>query len=307
MKHKINPTVDCVFKAILGSEENKNLLIHFLNAILELTEGSRIKEVVLKDPYNEREFMSDKLTIVDVKAIDEKGHRYQIEVQLAVHAALAARILYTWSTVYHSQLQKGKNFQKLKPVISIWILDGNLFENIEEYHLPFSLYNQKHQVVLTDHISIHLLQLPKWQKETISTEKDRWIYLFKEGKNVDCDNPPETLNTEEMRQVMNVLHRFSENEANYLRYQSRLEAILVQNTILQEKEQERQEKEQALQLAEREKQEKEQALQLVAREKQEKEQALKLAEQEKKQLQEKLNQLQLLLKEKGIGPDNEPK
>ena len=254
--------------------------------------------------------MSDKLTIVDVKAIDEKGHRYQIEVQLAVHAALAARILYTWSTVYHSQLQKGKNFQKLKPVISIWILDGNLFEEIEAYHLPFSLYNQQHQVVLTDHISIHLLQLPKWQKQTISTEKDRWIYLFKEGKNVDCDNPPETLNTDEMRQVMNVLHRFSENEANYLRYQSRLEAILVQNTILHEKEQ-------ALKLAEQEKQEKEQALQLAAREKQEKEQALQLAEQEKEhakqeklekeQLQEQLNQLQQLLKEKGIGPYHEPK
>ncbi|EDN65261.1 hypothetical protein BGP_6156 [Beggiatoa sp. PS] len=86
---------------------------------------------------------------------------------------------------------------------------------------------------------------------------------------------------------MNVLHRFSENEANYLRYQSRLEAILVQNTILHEAEQQRQEKEQALKLAA-----------------QEKEQALKLAEQEKEKLQEQLNHLQLLLKEKGVGPDD---
>ena len=93
MKHFINPTVDCVFKAILGSEENKNLLIHFLNAILEPEEGSLIKEVLIKNPYNEREFTGDKLTIVDVKAIDEKGHHYQIEIQLAIHAALAPRIL----------------------------------------------------------------------------------------------------------------------------------------------------------------------------------------------------------------------
>jgi len=46
MKHKINPTVDCVFKAILGSEENKNLLIHFLNAVLE--PASPITEIVIK-------------------------------------------------------------------------------------------------------------------------------------------------------------------------------------------------------------------------------------------------------------------
>ncbi len=34
MKHRIDPKVDCVFKAVLGSEENRNLLAHFLNAVL---------------------------------------------------------------------------------------------------------------------------------------------------------------------------------------------------------------------------------------------------------------------------------
>jgi len=273
MTHKINPTVDCVFKAILGSEENKNLLIHFLNAILEPKTGALIKEVLIKNPYNEREFIGDKLTIVDVKAIDEKGCHYQIEIQLTIHAALAPRILYTWSRIYHSQIQKGSHYQKLKPVISIWILDEKLFEEVEACHLPFSLYNQKHQVALTDHLSIHLLQLPKWQsKKTITTEKDRWIYLFKEGRNVDLDDPPETLNTEEMRQVMNVLHRFSENETNYLLYQSRLDAVLKENTYLHELEEARKGMEQAT--------------------------------KEKEQLQERLNNLLLNLKKKGIDPND---
>jgi hypothetical protein len=26
--------IDCVFKALLGSEENRSLLVHFLNAVL---------------------------------------------------------------------------------------------------------------------------------------------------------------------------------------------------------------------------------------------------------------------------------
>ncbi len=29
MKHFIIPTIDCVFKALLGSDEHKNLLINF--------------------------------------------------------------------------------------------------------------------------------------------------------------------------------------------------------------------------------------------------------------------------------------
>ncbi|MEI7869829.1 MAG: hypothetical protein WCI11_18230 [Candidatus Methylumidiphilus sp.] len=34
MKHRIDPKIDCVFKALLGSEGNRNLLVHFLNAVL---------------------------------------------------------------------------------------------------------------------------------------------------------------------------------------------------------------------------------------------------------------------------------
>ncbi len=41
--------------------------------------------MTLLNPYNEREFIGDKLTIVDVKAIDESGKMYQIEIQLAMH------------------------------------------------------------------------------------------------------------------------------------------------------------------------------------------------------------------------------
>lgn len=44
MRHRIDPKVDCVFKAILGKEENKNLLIHFLNAMLQSGKGERIRD-----------------------------------------------------------------------------------------------------------------------------------------------------------------------------------------------------------------------------------------------------------------------
>ena len=61
MKHKINPIVDCVFKALLGSEKNKNLLIHFLNAVTGLAGDDAITEVVIMNSYNDREFFMDKL------------------------------------------------------------------------------------------------------------------------------------------------------------------------------------------------------------------------------------------------------
>ncbi|MDM8566920.1 Rpn family recombination-promoting nuclease/putative transposase [Candidatus Halobeggiatoa sp. HSG11] len=232
---------------------------------------------------DEREFVGDKQSIVDVKATDEHGSIYQIEIQLATYPALSSRILYTWSSVYHSQMLEGDNYKKLKPVISIWILNFNLFENMEECHLPFTVYNQKHQLTLSNQLAIHLLQLPKWKQENVKNEKDRWLYLFKEGKNIDSNNPPKTLDTKEMKQVMTILNHFSENQKNYLLYQSRLDAIFQHNTIMDDLKEKTIEKEQA---------------------EREAEQAVKEAELAQKKAEHQTKQLAAKLRELGINPND---
>ena len=212
-------------------------------------------------------------------------------------------MLYTWSCIYHSQIQKGDEFSELKPVISIWILNECLFDWVDDVHLPFVLYNQKNKLVLSNDMAIHLLQLPKWKSQTVKTEKDRWVYLFWEGKNVDVDIPPKELNTDEMRQAMEVLNRFSENQDNYLLYQSRLEAMILQNTLTGEMERLKREYEQAKREYEQVKIREEQAKIREEQERKAKEQAKIKEEQERKlkeQIQAQLDNLLLQLKERGI-------
>ena len=60
MKHRIIPTIDCVFKSILGSIEHKHVLIHFLNSIIE--PETPLKSVEILNPFNEKEFVGDKLS-----------------------------------------------------------------------------------------------------------------------------------------------------------------------------------------------------------------------------------------------------
>ena len=287
MKHKINPTVDCVFKALLGDEKRKHLLIHFLNSVLEYHEDPerKIVDVFILNPYNEREFEQDKLGVVDVKARDVAGRYFHVEIQVALHPGLKERMLYTWSTIYHSQLGKGDDYTLLQPVISVWILTGVLFADTRLCHLSFHIENPETGLHLNDHFAVHVLQLPKWKmrKNRIS-EKDRWIYLFKEGKNTDVDDPPDILkNSKEMREAMDILNEFSENRRNYLLYQNRLEGELVRQTILKELEKaiverkkEKREREKAER--EREKAEKEREKAEKEREKAEKEREMALEE-----------------------------
>jgi predicted transposase/invertase (TIGR01784 family) len=296
-KIRINPLIDCVFKAILGKEENKNLLIHFLNAVLE--PEAAITDVTLKNPYNEKGFLAAKLSIVDVKAVDENGNTYQIEVQLAMHPGITSRILYTWSSIYSSQIQEGEAYTKLRPAISIWILNGNLFPETEAFHIPFSVFSSAHKIALNEHLGIHILQLPKWQCDgTVANEKERWLYLFKEGKNTDPDDPPEILKTKEMRQAMKVMKNFAENEEDRMLYLSRLDASLKENTYISELERARAEAQEALR-------EKALAINEKALAVSEKETAMKekaLALREKEETDQRMNALLTLMEKHGIDP-----
>lgn len=98
---KLNPKVDFAFKKLFGSEENKCILISFINSII--SEENQIKNIELKNPYNISNYRKGKMTILDIKAVDEKGIWYDIEMQIAEQGYYDKRALYYWSKVYSDQ------------------------------------------------------------------------------------------------------------------------------------------------------------------------------------------------------------
>lgn len=259
MRHAIDPKIDCVFKALLGAEHNRALLVHFLNAILGAELPAPIVAVDILNPYNEREFVSDKLSIVDVKARDGTGRLYQIEIQLLDFPDLRARILYTWADIYQAQLRRGDNYDRLEPVYSIWLLGETLLPERPGYAHDYRLRDAEGHV-LFNHGGIWLLELSKFDAPEVETEQQRWLKFFKDGARLDGDALPEWMQTMEMRQAMSTLKHFSEQERAYHAYQARvtylrdqrsLQRHLAQlrNAVQQEQaalEQERAAKEQAL-------------------------------------------------------------
>ncbi len=172
-------------------------------------------------------------------------------------------------------------------MIAIWLLRGTLFPQVAAYHLPFGVYNPTYKLRLTEHLDIHVIELPKWRLTKRRPDgRDRWVYFFKEGKHLDPTHPPDILQTKEMQQAMNVLVNFSEQEKNYLLYEQRLEAERVESTWREMLEKATAEVEQARQEREQERQ------------------ARELAYQEKEQLLQEMERLQQLLQQAGIDPDH---
>src|SRR4051812_4187879 len=103
MADKISPRVDIAFKKIFGVEENKDLLISLVNSIVGAED--KIVEAILLNPYNPKNFKTDKLSIVDIKAKGADGKRYNIEIQISDEADYDKRALYYWAKIYTEQLE----------------------------------------------------------------------------------------------------------------------------------------------------------------------------------------------------------
>jgi len=268
MQHPIDPKVDCVFKALLGAPENRDLLMHFLNAILEGELTHPIVQVEITDPHNARETLVDKLSIVDVKATDSHGRIFQIEVQMQSFGHLPHRIAYTWCDIYSAQLRSGQDYPQLLPTYSIWLLAENLIPEDESHVHNYKLRDERGRLLL-DNGGIYLLELEKFRREQVESDGQRWIKFFKDGERLDDAALPNWMNTPEMRKAMSVLRQFSEKEQQYHEYQARLNFLRQQRTIRWEYEQqlalEREEKEEALRREELARQEIERLRAMLAR------------------------------------------
>jgi len=193
---RLNPKVDFAFKKLFGSEENKEILISFINSII--SEENQIKSLELKNPYNISNYRKGKMTILDIKAVDEKGNWYDIEMQIAEQGFYDKRALYYWSKVYSDQIESGDNFEILMKTIGINILDFNYLKE-EDFHNVYKIYNEKTKEDFSDLFEMHFIELNKFKKDykDVKTALDKWVSFLNRAYEIDKDKIPKELETDE--------------------------------------------------------------------------------------------------------------
>ncbi|MFM9068637.1 MAG: Rpn family recombination-promoting nuclease/putative transposase, partial [Planctomycetota bacterium] len=115
----IRPTVDLAFRLMLGSPEHSSVTVHFLNSVLRCE--PRIRQVTILNPALEKEAVDDKLSILDVKAQDESGRFFNIEMQTSLAGSLQKRLPYYLARLYCSQMREGMPYRQLSPAVSICV------------------------------------------------------------------------------------------------------------------------------------------------------------------------------------------
>ncbi|MDX2305616.1 MAG: Rpn family recombination-promoting nuclease/putative transposase [Microscillaceae bacterium] len=201
---KVNPKIDLVFKKLFGSEENKDILLSLINAVLP--ENQQIVEVKIKNPYNVSDYIEGKLTVLDIKAEDEQGNLYDIEMQIKGTTFYGKRTLYYWAKIFGSQLdylkseekekKKRKTYSELNKCIVISLMDFEFFDD-DKYHRCFMLKDRETDEIHPDldYLDLYFIELEKFENKykTLKTTLDRWVKFLNNADLYSKDTLPQEL------------------------------------------------------------------------------------------------------------------
>jgi len=230
----LDPKNDVAFKRIFGSERNKDILLHFINDVLELRGSSRIKEVTFLSPIQDPEIASKKQSIVDVLCKDEKGVQIIVEMQVSPQEGFEKRAQYYASKAYSRQLNKGKDegakYQDLKAVVFIAISNNIIFPDKVLYksdHIILDKNTREHD--LKD-FSFTFIELPKFKITDINLLTnivEKWCFFFKNANSTsETDMVKITGSDEVIERAYEELNQFNWSENELFIYEQEIKRIM---------------------------------------------------------------------------------
>ena len=177
---------DVAFRKIFGNEKKKVILISFLNAVLGLNGHDRIKDVTLLNPFQLPRIRGEKASIIDVKAIDNKGATFIIEMQVAEPEGLEQRILYYTSKDYSAQINSGDDYPLLRPVYFIGVLNFTYFSGTNYFSKHLIIDEETGECTFKD-IQFRFIELTKFKKKADELVDiiDKWTFFIKNARKLE--------------------------------------------------------------------------------------------------------------------------
>ena len=229
----LDPKNDVAFKKLFGSEEHKDILIHFINDILELKGNDQIEEVTFLSPIQDPEIASKKQSIVDVLCQDKNGVQFIVEMQVAPTKGFEKRAQYYAAKAYSRQLNRGKKedgkYSNLKEVIFIAISDCIIFKDKEEYKSDHIILDKKTYEHDLKDFSFTFIELPKFKKDKISDLEnilEKWCYFFKYADETSESELKKIIASDlVIERAYEALNQFNWSETELLAYDEEIKRI----------------------------------------------------------------------------------
>jgi len=192
MSKYINPYTDFGFKKLFGSEANKDLLIDFLNELVD--KNHKITDLTFKNNENTGVVSEDRKAIFDIYCETVNGEKIIIEMQKAKINFFKDRAVFYTTFPIREQAEKGEWNFKLKPVYCIAILDFEFDKDLKnkDYKNIVTLKNQYCEEFY-DKLKYIFIEMPRFNKKEDELENhfEKWLYFLKNL--IEFENIPAVL------------------------------------------------------------------------------------------------------------------
>lgn len=236
----INPRIDLVFKKIFGVEENKDLTLSLINSIVGPQD--QVKDITFLNPYNPQNFMNDKLSILDIKAVGQDGKRFNIEIQVSDEGDYDKRALYYWAKLYTEQLSKGEDYSSLSKAIGIHLLWFTSITESDKYHNVFHIREKDEGFHYFQDMELHTIELSKFEKtlpkelkEIASKMQDAldiWSSFLTRHDLLQDNELPNPMNTPEIKKALSILDHLHFTKEEREAYDDRHKWYMIETNTL---------------------------------------------------------------------------
>ena len=152
----LNPRLDVVFKLLFAAEQNHELLVALLNAVLRPETPFISVEVI--NPGIEKDALDQRGVVLDMLVVRGDGTRSNIEMQVQDYEVTQQHILYHWACTYG--VVRGDESDAFNPCLVISFLSCPLLPG-ERFHSIFRLSNARNDTLLSEDFELHTIELTK--------------------------------------------------------------------------------------------------------------------------------------------------
>jgi len=217
----INLFTDFGFKKIFGSEENKDILLDFLNTLL--TDKQRITNLQFLNTELLGSNILERKAIFDLYCENDKGEQFIVELQRAKQEFFKERSIFYASRAIQTQSKRGKWDYNWQAVYTIAIMDfefaGMGHQNVKS---DVILYDKESQKQFSDKLRFIYLEMPKFNKteDELENNYDKWLYLLKNIS--ELDEIPARLQRFMFQKIFNLAEITNYAPQDRLRYEESL-------------------------------------------------------------------------------------
>ena len=232
MSRYLNPRSDLVFKKIFG--QHKHLLISFLNSLLPLPEDGLIQSLDYLSNEQIPTIPVLKRTIVDVKCKDQKGRTFIVEMQVEWSSHFMERMLFGASQAYVRQLDKGDEYEYLKPVYGLGLLGQSFDQETEDFYHHYKIVNIEKPTREIKGLQFVFIELPKF-KPTSHTERKLqilWLRFMSEINEKTNAVDPELLSVPEIKQAIELSEEAAYTPEELSAYETYWDTVSTEKTLL---------------------------------------------------------------------------